>query len=113
VLLHGLGLEFHFDFIVTSGSLGYAKPSPEIFAAAVSRAGVSAAECLYVGDSYIHDILGARTAGLYTALVDREGASPPLDCPVVRSLDGIFGVIPPFRSRKRRTPASSPSIADA
>jgi putative hydrolase of the HAD superfamily len=93
VLLHGLGLEFHFDFIVASGSLGYAKPSPEIFAAAVSRAGVSAAECLYVGDSYIHDILGARTAGLHTALVDREGASPPLDCPVIRSLDGIFRVI--------------------
>jgi HAD superfamily hydrolase (TIGR01549 family) len=93
VLLHGLGLEFHFDFIVASAAVGYAKPSPEIFAAAVARAGVAAHQCLYVGDSYLHDILGARTAGLHTVLVDRDGAAPPLDCPVVRTLDGIFTLI--------------------
>jgi putative hydrolase of the HAD superfamily len=92
-LLHGLGLEEHFDFVVVSAAVGYAKPSPEIFAHAVARAGVAAAECLYVGDSYMHDVIGARTAGLHTVLVDREGAAPPLDCPVVRSLDGIFAVI--------------------
>lgn len=93
VLLHGLGLELHFDFIVASGAVGYAKPSPEIFTAAVARARVPAGECLYVGDSYVHDILGARTAGLHTVLVDREGAAPALDCSVVRSLTGIFAVI--------------------
>lgn len=93
LLLHGLGLEFHLDFVVASAAVGYAKPSPEIFARAVARAGIPAEQCLYVGDTYLQDVIGARTAGLHAVLVDREGAAPRLDCPVVRSLSGIFEVI--------------------
>ncbi len=92
-LLHALDLTPSFDFVVTSAVAGYAKPSPEIFAHALARAGFPAESCLYVGDTYLHDIIGARTAGLHAVLVDRDGAAPTLDCPVVRTLDGVFGVI--------------------
>ncbi len=92
-ILHGLDLTRRLDFVVSSAVAGYAKPSPEIFAHAVARAGVPAEQCLYVGDTYLQDVIGAHTAGLHAVLVDREGAAPRLDCPVVRTLDIIFEVI--------------------
>lgn len=89
-LLNGLGLIHHFDFIVASGAAGFAKPSREIFTLAVQRAGIPAEHCLYVGDSYLQDIIGARSAGMLAVLIDRGGHAPPLDAPVLRSLTDVF-----------------------
>lgn len=102
-LLHGLGLTPHFDFVVSSAIAGYAKPSPEIFAHALARAGLPAAACVYVGDTYLQDVIGARASGLHAVLVDREGLAPKLDCPVVRALDGIFAVIESSPSTSRQS----------
>jgi putative hydrolase of the HAD superfamily len=92
-ILHGLELSPHMAFVVASATVGYAKPNPEIFAAALARAGVAPHEALYVGDTYVLDVLGARGAGMPAALIDRDGVSPPLDCPVLRRLDEIFGLV--------------------
>lgn len=92
-LLHALELSSEFAFVVTSAVAGYAKPSVEIFQHALARAQLPAEQCLYVGDTYLHDVIGARTAGLHAILIDRDGHAPPLDCPVVRSLDQIFAVL--------------------
>jgi HAD superfamily hydrolase (TIGR01549 family) len=92
-ILHGLELSSLLDFVVASGVVGYAKPSPEIFQHALARAGVAAQEALYVGDTYVLDVLGARAAGLHAALIDRDGLSPPLDCPVLRRLDELFRLL--------------------
>lgn len=92
-LLHDLELAHRFDFIVASATSGYAKPSQEIFASAVARAGVPAERCLYVGDSYIQDMIGARSHGLYPVLIDRGGTAPKLDVPAVRTLTDIFVLI--------------------
>jgi putative hydrolase of the HAD superfamily len=92
-ILHGLELSPHMAFVVASATVGYAKPNPEIFQAALARAGVAPPEALYVGDTYVLDVLGARSAGMPAALIDRDGVSPPLDCPVLRRLDEIWGVI--------------------
>jgi putative hydrolase of the HAD superfamily len=54
---------------------------------------VAAHEALYVGDTYVLDVLGARAAGLHAALIDREGHAPPLDCPVLRRLGDVFPLI--------------------
>lgn len=96
-LLHALDLTPALDFVVASAVAGFAKPSPEIFAHALARARLPAEACLYVGDTYFHDVLGARAAGLHPVLIDREGAAPRLDCPVVGSLDGIFAVLDGIR----------------
>lgn len=92
-ILHGLDLSALLDFVVASGIVGYAKPSPEIFQHALVRAGVAGHEALYVGDTYALDVLGARAAGLHAALIDRDGLSPPLDCPVLRRLDDLFRLL--------------------
>ncbi len=66
-------LEREFDPIVISGEIGVAKPDQKIFRYALERAGVSAEEALYVGDSPIYDIVGAKGAGMMMAWVNRSG----------------------------------------
>jgi putative hydrolase of the HAD superfamily len=48
----------------------FRKPNPNIFAAALSRTGLSAASTLFVGDSPTADIEGANRAGLISVLKD-------------------------------------------
>jgi HAD superfamily hydrolase (TIGR01549 family) len=92
-ILHGLEVSPHMEFVVVSAAVGHGKPAPELFQAALARAGVASHEALYVGDTYVLDVLGARAAGIPAALIDRDGVSPPLDCPVLSRLDELFLVI--------------------
>ena len=92
-ILHALEISPLMEFVVASGAIGFAKPSPEIFQQALVRAGVAADEALYIGDTYVLDVLGARAVGMHVALIDREGVSPPLDCPVLRRLDELFRLL--------------------
>ncbi len=92
-ILTSHGLTDHLDFVVASAVVGHAKPGGEIFRQALARAGVGPGEALYVGDSYVADVLGARAAGLRPVLIDRDGVAPEVDCPVIRSLDEVFGLI--------------------
>jgi putative hydrolase of the HAD superfamily len=92
-ILHDLGLSATFAFVVASGIAGYAKPSTEIFQLALDRAGVAPHEALYVGDTYVLDVLGARAAGLHAALIDRDGHAPVLDCPVLRSMADLLPLV--------------------
>jgi putative hydrolase of the HAD superfamily len=92
-ILHALEVSPHMAFVVVSATIGHGKPSPEIFRAALTRAGVAPQEALYVGDTYVLDVLGARAVGMPAALIDRDGHAPPLDCPVLRNLDELFGLL--------------------
>ena len=75
---------------MASAIVGSSKPHRDIFLYALGRAGVRAEETIYVGDSYLADVLGSRSAGLHPVLIDRDGTSPPIDAPVVRSLSEVF-----------------------
>lgn len=72
---------------VSSSEHGYMKPHPSIFQAALTLAGVSAAESVMVGDSVAHDIEGALRVGMRGVLVHRSDDPPPAtDVPVIRSM---------------------------
>lgn len=88
-ILLELGLGAYFRFVVVSSRLGVSKPDPAVFDLALRRIGVPAAAAMYVGDTYVKDILGARAAGLYPVLLDRDAKAPALDCTVVRSLSDL------------------------
>ncbi|MEX2237924.1 MAG: HAD-IA family hydrolase [Dehalococcoidia bacterium] len=90
-----LGLTQYFKFVVVSAIVGRAKPAPEIFNYALERAGVQANEAVYVGDSYIADVLGARGAGLTPVLVERHSHNHKFDCLTIPSLDHLFAVLDP------------------
>jgi HAD superfamily hydrolase (TIGR01549 family) len=77
------GLTASFDLVVHAGEAGIRKPNPQVFDYLLARAGFSAAESLYVGDNYYADVVGARAAGLYPVLYDREQAFPNPDCSVI------------------------------
>jgi putative hydrolase of the HAD superfamily len=69
-LLRGRGLADYFEFIIDSHVFGVEKPDPRIFRAAVERLALEPEVCLYVGDLYPVDVLGARAAGLEALLLD-------------------------------------------
>lgn len=61
-VLEALGLLRHFDDVVTPERVGHAKPDGRIFAAAMPLD-------VFVGDTLVHDVLGARQAGIATVWV--------------------------------------------
>jgi putative hydrolase of the HAD superfamily len=75
-VIDALGLGKLVDAVVTSARVGYRKPHPEIFRAAMKLAGGGdPASMLYVGDNYAHDVEGARAVGMQAVLIDRAGTS--------------------------------------
>jgi len=75
--LKNIGVRDMLSCIVLSEEVGMRKPDPEIFLYTVRLLGRQPDECLFVGDSYISDITGAKKAGLYTCWFNRVGALPP------------------------------------
>jgi HAD superfamily hydrolase (TIGR01549 family) len=88
-----VGLDGHFDLIWASAYAGCNKPNPDIFYQALTRMAVPRERALHVGDSYEHDVIGARNAGVDVALLDREGVAGDVDCTVIRDLNGVFGLL--------------------
>lgn len=92
-ILHAHELTRLMDFVVASAVVGSSKPHRDMFMFALSRAGVRAEEAVYVGDSYLADVLGSRAAGLHPVLIDREGSYPNVDAPVIRSMSELLPLI--------------------
>jgi putative hydrolase of the HAD superfamily len=89
-----LGLQPYLNFKVTSAEVGYDKPHPEIFEAALKKAEVKPNESLYIGDQYQIDIVGARGVSIKAILIDRnEFFSDIVDCPRIHSLSEITDYI--------------------
>jgi putative hydrolase of the HAD superfamily len=68
--LERVGLAGFFETIVDSHEEGVEKPDPRLFAVALGRMGVAAADTAYVGDLYHVDVVGASAAGLTPFLLD-------------------------------------------
>jgi putative hydrolase of the HAD superfamily len=81
-----VGLAGYFELVVDSHEEGIEKPDPRIFALALARMGVSAAEAAYVGDLYHVDVVGAAAAGLSAYLLDPFDLYRGSPVPRVRSL---------------------------
>ena len=75
-----LGLEDHFQVILTSSDVNALKPDPEIFLIALERAGTRPEESVYVGNEYDPDVVGSRKAGMTPVLLDREYQIHDIDC---------------------------------
>ena len=90
--LDSFGSHFELDGLisatVSSSDHGFLKPHPSIFQAALRLMQVRPEEAVMVGDSFSHDIVGARQAGMRGILLARRELPPmpPDDVPVIRSL---------------------------
>lgn len=73
----GLVGEFAFEVYAHENGLPK-KPAPEFYAEVVSAAGVPAEQIVYVGDSWEHDVVAPRRAGLRSVWLNRAGLPRPL-----------------------------------
>ena len=82
----------HFDFallmdlLVTSAFVGYEKPDPRTFYAALDPLAVDPERTLHIGDQSKSDVVGARGIGMHAVLLDRYHRHPHTDIPTVNSL---------------------------
>lgn len=83
-----------FEHIIDSQVVGVEKPDPQIFAIALERVGVPAAQTIHVGDIYGIDVVGARRAGIHPVLIDRLDRYPGnLDCERIREIGEVGRVL--------------------
>ncbi len=92
-LLDLLGVTAYFKVRVISGVEGMEKPDPRIFQLALERAGVSAAESVYVGDNPVFDVEPAAAVGMLPVLIDRRGRYPDAPDPRITSMDQLPAVL--------------------
>ena len=85
------GLHGRFEVVLDSQLVGFEKPDPRIFAEALRRLGMPAADTLYVGDIYEVDVVGARAAGMPVVLLDPLGNHQGRDVPTVPSIAELAG----------------------
>jgi len=85
-VLNRCGIADCFQQITDSGVVGYEKPHPAIFEAALRGMNVSPEQSLYVGDVFSVDYAGATRAGMQAILFDVSGAYRESGLPRVESL---------------------------
>jgi putative hydrolase of the HAD superfamily len=77
------------DFIVISEAVGCRKPSSEIFQVALERAKVKPCEAVYVGDSWVSDVLPAVRVGMKAVWLNRYSLKCP-DPNIAREIDSFI-----------------------
>ncbi|MBF2002930.1 MAG: HAD family hydrolase [Synechococcales cyanobacterium C42_A2020_086] len=70
-VLSALGLADFFRSVTISTEVGAAKPSPQVFRAALAKHQCSAEEAWHIGDSVREDYQGAKAAGLRAIWIKR------------------------------------------
>lgn len=93
-------LDLPVDLVVSSGSLGAAKPSADFFHRAAAAAGAPPQACVHVGDRIDNDVVAAQEAGL-TAVHVRRGPWGHLfaDDPAVQhQITDLTELVPLLRS---------------
>jgi HAD superfamily hydrolase (TIGR01509 family) len=68
-----LGFAKHMDVIVTSALVGWEKPDPRTFHAALDPLDIAPHDAIHIGDQALSDVVGARAIGMGAALIDRYG----------------------------------------
>lgn len=100
-ILSSIGVVNFLDVVVISQEVGWRKPHPEIFKAALKGLKVNPEEALLVGDDPHDDVAGAKKMGIKAVLVFKPGnadkrfsegeVSPDFQLPSVCSLKNILG----------------------
>jgi len=94
-LLDAAGLTDFFTCIVDSAVVGAEKPGTEIFDCALAAAETEPGKCVYVGDIYAVDMVGAHAAGLTGVLIDPLDLHAAFDCVRIRKLPQLLNLLPP------------------
>ncbi|MCS7191394.1 MAG: HAD family hydrolase [Armatimonadetes bacterium] len=94
--LRQLGISERVDAIFLSDAIGYAKPDYRFFKFILEKMKVAPEETVHVGNSYWHDVVGARRANILPIYFDRRNilTDTDIDCPRItclHDLPNLFG----------------------
>ena len=97
-MLGSFGMGRYFEVVIASEEVGVRKPNPKIFRICLSRLRLRRDQVIFVGDSLLYDVVGARAAGIVSVL-HAEGTPDELKTP--RDRHGVKtrtnpGVVPDF-----------------
>ncbi|HEY7350298.1 MAG TPA: HAD hydrolase-like protein [Ktedonobacterales bacterium] len=94
-IISSLNLPRYFDCLVISAVSRYSKPEAGLYDLALQRASAIPDYAIHIGDSYIHDVLGARTVGITPILIDRPGKlrAEEVDCVLIRDLREVLDLL--------------------
>jgi len=84
------------DAIVVAGDLGIFKPDPRPFLQLLDRLEATPAQSIFVGDSFEHDITGARRVGMRTVWIRSNGKAENPDWTpnhVLRHVEDLRGIL--------------------
>ena len=96
----------YFNAVVLSSKVRYRKPGPEIYWEAARRVGVDPANCVYVGDNPIRDVVGTRKAGYGMVIIlmgaEKQAKEPPegenLPDRIIHECSDLLDIFPPRSS---------------
>lgn len=103
-ILQSLHLTQYFDCLLVSAQTRHAKPSPMLYELALQRINAVADYTVHIGDSYIFDVLGARSVGITPVLLDRgrHVEQKSVDCILVHSLYELLSLLEvPIHDRQK------------
>ena len=87
-----IGLGKYMSEVVTSARVGYRKPHPRIYEAALEATGAKAEESLFVGDSFGPDYEGPVGLGFQALMIDRR-ATGRHKAPAIHRMTDLPGVL--------------------
>ena len=71
-ILKALELEQFFTSVTISSEVGFAKPDPNIFEAALNKHGFTPQQAWHIGDSFVEDYQGAKQTGIWAFCLNRD-----------------------------------------
>lgn len=71
------GLNGYFETVVCALDVGQRKPRPEPFRQACDELGARPEQCLYIGDDWANDVVGAAAAGLHPVWICADTGPDP------------------------------------
>ena len=89
------------DLIVTSALVGYEKPDPRTYRAALEPLGIDPEFAVHVGDQPNSDVVGALGVGMDAVLIDRYDRHNGVDVPTVSSLTELADTVVAGRRLER------------
>ena len=92
-VLRNVGLDGFFRDVASSEMLGSEKPEQACFEAFLARDSLDPSKTVYIGNEYLADVVGARTAGLTPILLDRADRMRSADCLRISSLAELANVL--------------------
>ena len=97
-ILESIGVLGMFDSVTTSEEVGATKPSPEIFKAALHKAGADPQLSVHIGDSW-KDVAGAKGMGMIAVKVGHGRGEEEADAVADTLLEAVEKAVDALKSR--------------